>query len=129
MVSRDTSVHAGVVAVSIAALLVLSWLFPDAESSIVTFAVLVCYGFVLAGAHLFLAWLGDDGVVPVSSRWRFVGLVAGVVVLAAVAVSTEPVSIGPVSSDFVLAVVAVAGILVYWVLEAGSGYEAATRES
>jgi len=126
MVSKDTTVHAAVVAVSIAALLVLSWTFPDVESPVLTFAVLVLYGFVLAGAHLFLAWLGEDGIVPTTSRWRFVGLVAGVVVLAAVAVLTDPISLGPVSSDFVLAVVAIAGILAYWVLEANSGYEEAT---
>ena len=127
MVSRDTRVHAAVVAVSILALLAFSWAFPDTESPVLVFAVLVVYGFILAGAHLFLAWLGEDGVVPVSSRWRFVGIVAGVLLLGAISLVTDPVQLGPVSSDFVLAVVAVAGILVYWVLEASSGYADATE--
>jgi hypothetical protein len=129
MVSSDTAVHAAVVAVSIAALLVLNWAFPNLDSSVLTFVGLVCYGFVLGGAHLVLAVLGTDGVVPVTSRWRFVGLVAGVVGLAAVSAFTDPVPLGPVSSDLVLGVVAVAGILAYWVLEAASGYEDATVQS
>lgn len=122
MVSRDTTVHAAVVAVSIAALLALSWAFPGVESPVLAVGVLVCYGFVLAGAHFFLAWRGEDGVVPVTSRWRFVGVVAGVLVLGAVSLVTDSVSFGPVSSDFVLAVLALVGILAYWVLEARSGY-------
>jgi len=129
MVSRDTRVHAAVVAVSILVLLALSWAFPDTESPVLVFASLIVYGFVLAGAHLFLAWLGEGGVVPVSSRWRFVGIVAGVLLLGAISLVTDPVQMGPVSSDFVLSVVAVAGILVYWVLEASSGYAEATEES
>jgi hypothetical protein len=129
MVSRDTRLHAAVVAVSILVLLGLSLAFPDTDSPVLVFAVLVVYGFVLAGAHLFFAWLGEDGVVPVSSRWRFVGIVAGVLLLGAVSLVTDPVQLGPVTSDFVLAVVAVAGILVYWVLEAGAGYAEATGES
>ncbi|MFB6196620.1 MAG: hypothetical protein ABEI80_10645 [Haloplanus sp.] len=127
MVSRDTTVHAAVVAASVAALLALSWTFPDADGPVLTLVVLVLYGFVLAGAHLFLAWLGEDGVVPVSSRWRFVGVVAGVLVLGGVSLVTDPVSLGPVSSDFVFAVLAVAGILAYWVLEARSGYAEASE--
>ena len=129
MVSSDTTVHAAVVAVSIVTLLALNWAFPGVESSVLTFLGLVCYGFVLAGAHLVLAVLGRDGVVPVASRWRFVGLVAGVVGLAAVSAFTDPVPLGPVSSDLVLAVLAVTGLLAYWALEAASGYEDATVES
>jgi hypothetical protein len=129
MVSRDTRVHAAVVAVSILALLAFDWAFPDTDSPVLVFAVLVVYGFVLAGAHLFLAWLGAGGVVPVASRWRFVGVVAGVLALGAISLVTDPVQLGPVTSDFVLAVVAVAGILAYWVLEASSGYAEATGGS
>jgi hypothetical protein len=129
MVSRDTRVHAAVVAVSILVLLALNWAFPDTESPVLVFAVILVYGFILAGAHLFLAWLGESGVVPVASRWRFVGVVAGVLLLGAISLVTDPVQLGPVTTDFVLAVVAVSGILVYWVLEASSGYAEATGES
>ena len=127
MVSRDTRVHAAVVAVSILVLLAFGWAFPDADSPVLLFALLVVYGFVLAGAHLFLAVRGEGGVVPVSSRWRFVGVAAGVLVLGAISLVTDPVQLGPVTSDFVLAVVAAVGVLAYWILEAGSGYADATE--
>ncbi|MEF8853196.1 MAG: hypothetical protein V5A28_12400 [Haloarculaceae archaeon] len=129
MVSRDTTVHAAVVTVSVAALLALGWAFPDVAPPVLTLALLVLYGFVLAGAHLFLAWRGEGGAVPVSSRWRFVGVVAGVLVLGGISLLTDPVSLGPVSSDSVLAALAVAGILAYWLLEARSGYADASDGS
>jgi hypothetical protein len=129
MVSRDTAVHAVVVAVAIAALFALNLSFPDLDGSVLTVAVLGCYGLVLGGAHLFLAWSGDDGLVPVASRWRFVGVVAGVVVLGVTSLVTDPVSLGPVSSDAVLTVVAVTGVLGYWALEARSGYAESTSGS
>ncbi len=129
MVSRDTAVHAVVVAVAIAALFALNLSLPDLDGSVLTVAVLGCYGLVLGGAHLFLAWSGDDGLVPAASRWRFVGVVAGVVLLGATSLVTDPVSLGPVSSDVVLTVVAVTGVLGYWALEARSGYAESTSES
>lgn len=95
MVSRDTAVHAVVVAVAIAALFALNLSFPDLDGSALTVAVLGCYGLVLGVTSLV----------------------------------TDPVSLGPVSSDVVLTVVAVTGVLGYWALEARSGYAESTSGS
>lgn len=124
MVSRDTSVHAAVVAIAIAAVLAINWAYPSIDSPALAFVTLFFYGLVLAGAHLFLAWLGEDGIVPVASRWRFVGLVAVVLALVAGVLLTDPVDVLGVSSHAILAGLAVVGTLVYWVLEARDGYEA-----
>jgi hypothetical protein len=125
MASRDTAVHAAVVALAVVLLVALNALFPDLESRTVTFAVLLLYGLVLAGAHLFLAWLGEDGIVPVASRWRFVGMVALVLLLMGVVLLSDPVTVAGVSSDAVVTVLGVGVVLAYWVLEAGEGYQEA----
>jgi len=41
MVSRDTTVHAAVVAVAIAAIVALNWAFPDGEGPLLVFVTLV----------------------------------------------------------------------------------------
>lgn len=122
MVSRDTTVHAAVVIVSIAAVVAINWAYPDLESSALTFVLLGFYGLILAGAHLFLAWLGEDGVVPVSSRWRFVSLVVVGLGLLAIVLLTDPIAVGSLNSDVILTALAVLAVLGYWVLEASEGY-------
>ncbi|QPV62216.1 hypothetical protein I7X12_15935 [Halosimplex litoreum] len=120
MVSRDTSVHLVVVALAMAGLTAALWLPSDPAVMAVAFA-----GYnatVLAGAHLYLAWRGEDGLVPVASRWRFVAAVAAVLSLVALAAFTDPVSIGPVSSDAVLRGSAAVVALTYLVVEARDGY-------
>jgi len=127
MVSRDTTVHLTVVALALAGLAALTRLPTDPA---VTAVALVGYnGAVLAGAHLYLAWRGEDGLVPVASRWRFVAAVAIVSSLAALAFVTEAVPIGPVSSDAVLRGGAVAAALAYLVVEARDGYRESTAET
>jgi hypothetical protein len=120
MLSRDTTVHLTVVALAMVGLTAALWLPSDPAVMAVAFAGY--NGAILAGAHLYLAWRGEDGIVPVASRWRFVAAVAAVLSLAALAFVTDPVSLGPVTSDAVLrggaAVVAVA----YLVVEARDGY-------
>lgn len=122
MVSRDTTVHAVVVALAIVAVVALNALFPDQQGPTVTFVALLLYGLILAGAHLFLAWLGDDGLVPVKSRWRFVGVVALLVALVGVLLFTGPVTVAGVSSHAVATVLGVGVALAYWILEASAGY-------
>jgi len=127
MVSRDTTVHLTVVALALAGLAALTRLPTDPA---VTAVALVGYnGAVLAGAHLYLAWRGEDGLVPVASRWRFVAAVAAVLSLVALAVLTDPVSLGPVTSEAVLAGGAAAVALGYLVVEARDGYRESTAEN
>jgi len=120
MLSRDTTVHLTVVALAMLGLTVALWL--PADPAVMVVAVAGYNGAVLAGAHLYLAWRGEDGIVPVASRWRFVAAVAAVLSLAALAFATDPVSLGPVSSDAVLHGAAAAVALAYLVVEARDGY-------
>jgi len=120
MVSRDTTVHLTVVALTMVGMTVALWLPSDPAVMAVVFAAY--NGAVLAGAHLYLAWRGEDGLVPVASRWRFVAAVAAVLSLAALAFVTDPVSLGPVTSDAVLRGGAVVVAVAYLVAEARDGY-------
>jgi len=126
MLSRDTRVHLSVVGLAVAGLAVGSQLTPDPLGPLAIIGVLLYNGLVLAGAHLYLAWRGEDGLVPVASRWRFIGAVAIVLVLGGISLLTDPVSVGPVSSDGLLAGFAVLVAVSYLLLEASAGYRAST---
>ncbi|WP_135362750.1 hypothetical protein [Halosimplex halophilum] len=126
MVSRDTTVHLTVVALALAGLAAVTQ-FPSDPA--VTALVLVGYnGAVLAGAHLYLAWRGEDGIVPVAARWRFVAAVAAVLSLAALTVLTDPVTIGPLASDALLGFAAAVVAVGYQFVEARDGYRESTAD-
>src|SRR6056297_3451302 len=117
MVSRDTTVHATVVALALASMAALSRLAPQTDSALAVAAALGFNGAVLAGAHLYLARRGEDGIVPVSTRWRFVATVGVVLFLAGVGSLTDPVPVGPVTSDTLLTAAGVAVALAYLAVE------------
>lgn len=123
MVSGDTAVHVAVVVVTVALFgaAPLLGLGPDSPATRAA-GFVVFYGLVLGGSHLVLAARGEGGPVPVSSRWRFLGALAVVLVLVAVAILTDPVALGPVSSRTAIAVGIVATMAGYWLLEARDGY-------
>ncbi|WP_436906960.1 hypothetical protein [Halosimplex marinum] len=125
MVSRDTRVHLTVVALALAGVALVSQAF-DVTSPVAVVGYLLYNGAVLAGAHLYLAWRGEDGLVPVAARWRFVAAVAAVVVLGTIVALTDPVSVGPVSSDGLLAVIAGTVAVGYLFAEARDGYREST---
>ena len=121
MVSRDTRVHLTVVALALAGVALLSQTFGFTDPVAVVGYVLY-NGAVLAGAHLYLAWRGEDGLVPVASRWRFVAAVAVVLSLGGVVALTDSVAMGPVTSDALLAGIAGAVAVGYLIVEARDGY-------
>ncbi|MFC7142305.1 hypothetical protein ACFQMA_21005 [Halosimplex aquaticum] len=129
MVSRDTAVHVTVVALAFAGMAVLSPFVFDAESPVAFAALAAFNGVVLAGAHLYLAWRGEDGLVPVSSRWRFVGAVGVIVALGAASAVTDPVAVGPVTTDGLLAAIGGVVAIGYLFLEARSGYRESADET
>lgn len=128
MVSRETLFHAAVAGVALLLALVTTWAFPDAGSTVRALALMVLYGLVYAGGHLLLALRGRDGSVPVSARWRFVALVAVLVVLGAVAYLTDPVDAGPVTTDDLLGAVGVGAAVAYLAVEGVSGYRASVAD-
>lgn len=79
---------------------------------------------VFGGAHLYLAVRGEDGSVPVASRWRFLAALGAVATAALVGVAFRDViesatglGVGAIGYAF-FGVVALA----YLALEARSGY-------
>lgn len=127
MVSRDTKYHALAVVTAVGSLVVLQTLVPEGGGLVgraVAFVVL--YGLVLGGAHLALALRGEDGLVPVASRWRFLRLVAVLLSLGAVAIVTDPVPVGPVTSFDLLAAAAGVAVVGYLTAEARGGYREST---
>ncbi|WP_459194996.1 hypothetical protein [Halosimplex sp. J119] len=129
MVSRDTAVHVTVVLLAFASMAALSPLVFDAESPLAALALVAFNGTVLAGAHLYLAWRGEDGLVPVSARWRFVAAVGVIVALGGVAVLTDPGTVGPLTTDGLIAGIGGAVALGYLFLEARDGYRESTEVS
>ncbi|WP_436923767.1 hypothetical protein [Halosimplex amylolyticum] len=129
MVSRDTAVHVTVVALAFASLAALSPSVVDAESPFAVVAFVAFNGVVLAGAHLYLAWRGEDGLVPVSARWRFVATVGAIVGLGVIAALTDPVAVGPLTTDGLLAALGGLVALGYLFVEARAGYRESTTEA
>lgn len=79
---------------------------------------------VFGGAHLYLAVRGEDGSVPVASRWRFLAALGAVAVAALLAIafgdaieSAVGVGVRGIGVGFVLVVG-----LAYLVAEARAGY-------
>lgn len=123
MVSRDTQVHIGAITVAVLFLAAVSVSGLDTGPLAVAAAV-VFYAIVFGGAHFYLALRGEDGVVPVASRWRYLAMLAvlfaGVLIAGAgggrtlVGVTVEQLGAG----------LAVGAIVVYLVVEGVAGYRA-----
>lgn len=129
MVSRDTTVHIGAVMLALLVFLVLELLnigSGDGEVSIVVF--LLVYGLVFGGAHLYLALRGEDGMVPVAARWRYIAMI--LVLLGAGAVSLEygNRTIASVELNTIALLVAVLTLVAYFVTENVSAYRTSMTE-
>lgn len=98
MVSRDTTVHVAALLVGVGALLVAEYAevgFGTGPESIAV--LLVFYAISLGGAHLYLAVRGEDGLIPVESRWRYVATLAVLLATAAVIAIAGDRTVGPVA--------------------------------
>lgn len=129
MVSRDALAHVGAVLLAGGLLLVVDRLGVGAGTTRWTAALaLLVYGLVLGGSHLYLALRGEDGMVPVAARWRYLAalavlLGAGAVTLYAGEYTVASVEFGSVAS----AAVAVT-VVGYLVAESVAGYRASRPE-
>jgi hypothetical protein len=130
MVSRETAVHASAVFLGIMVLLAAESLFDiGADSPVLSGVVIVLfYGLVLGGAHLYFALRGEDGIVPVESRWRFVALLAVVLGSGAVAAYGQDTTVGPLDLRALGLGVTLVAALAYVVSEAASGYRSSQSE-
>lgn len=128
MVSRDTRVQA-VVGLLAFAVLIAASRFGYAEDGPAALVILVVfYGLFFGGAHLYLAIRGDGGVIPVESRWRYVGALA-VVILSAVLIATVgDRSFGPTTVETVGFGVIGLTAIGYLIAESTAGYRASRAE-
>lgn len=123
MVSRDTKVQLGTVATTLIAFLGAEYagLLPDAGPALGA-VVLVFYGAIFGGSHLYLAVRGEDGMVSVRSRWRYIATLAVVLLAGIVYVVAGDVTVGPVTAGTVAFVVAGTAAALYLVAESIDAY-------
>ena len=114
MVSRDTKVHLATIAVLLGA--EYAGLLPDAGPGL-GILVVVSYGAIFGGSHLYLALRGDEGMVSVRSRWRYVATLAAVLSAGIVYVVAGGVTVGPATVGTVALVVAGIAAATYLVVE------------
>lgn len=127
MVSRDTKVHLATIAATLAVLLGMEYagLLPDTGPGIGVL-VLVSYGAIFGGSHLYLAVRGDEGMVPVRSRWRYVVTLAVVLLAGIVYVLAGSVTVGSVSVGTAALVVAGIAAAAYLVTESIDAYRSSS---
>ena len=123
MVARDTKAHLGAIAATLLVLLVAEYagLLPDGGPALGV-VVLVSYGAIFGGSHLYLAIRGDEGMVSVRSRWRYVATLAVVLVSGIVYVLAGGVTVGQVAVGTVALVVAGLVAIAYLLAESIDAY-------
>jgi len=130
MLSKDTTVQLGAVLVAVALMVVATRVgFMDGSPLVRGSFALLFYGLVFGGAHLYLAVRGEDGMVPVEARWRYVGMVAVLLGAGALLLVGGDRTVGPVAVQAVGTAVVVLTLLAYFVLEAIAGYRATNGQS
>ncbi|MFC6769781.1 hypothetical protein [Natrinema soli] len=78
MVSRELSAQIGAFSVAFLLLLVAAYFDVGVGTGPAAIAVALLFnGIIFGGAHLYLALRGDDGMVPVEARWRYVAMLGG----------------------------------------------------
>lgn len=129
MVSRDTAVHVQAVLLAFLVLAFLSAYDAGPETGPASVAAfLVFYGLVLGGAHFYLAIRGEDGLIPVEARWRYVVALAVLLVAGAVLLLGGEYTVGPVATETIATVVIVVTAVAYLVTESIAGYRATRSE-
>jgi hypothetical protein len=123
VLSRETAVHGVFVFVAVSAVVVAEYtgVLPESGPAAGVVSVLV-FGAIFGGAHLSYAVRGADGTVPVTARWRYVGLLAVLVAVGTLVAVGGDRSLGPVSVRTVGTVVGVLALATYLVTESVAGY-------
>lgn len=124
MPSRETIVQAGVGVLALAVFFAVPRIFGISDPTISVVASVLLNALIFGGAHLVLAILGEGNEdYPVTARWRTVGLVAALAVLALVAYGLSTATSLPQQWIHGGAVTgAVVVIVSFWYLEARDGY-------
>lgn len=124
MVSRETGVHVICVVAGFAALAALTVTGVTESFGGQVLALGLFYGLTFGGAHLYFALRGqgDGAMVPVTGRWRFVGLVAALTVLAIAFLSASDAEIAGVAAGTLAAWAFALLLFVYFLVEGVAGY-------
>lgn len=122
MVSRETRIQIVVGVLATAMLIAVTSLTEPTNSTVYASVLLVYYGMIFGGTHLYFTWRGQDGSVPIDSRRRFLLTLLAVLILGAIGAFGPDTRVGGVSTDALLAWIAVTILLLYWMLEARAGY-------
>ena len=81
------------------------------------------YFIIFAGVHVYLGIRGEGGAITVDARWRFVSVVAVVLILGTVAVFVESrQSVNGIDMGLTIGVVALLVFVGYFVYEIREGY-------
>ncbi|MCU4799552.1 hypothetical protein OB920_04090 [Halobacteria archaeon HArc-gm2] len=128
MLSRETRVHVLCVVVGVAAFGVLAVTSITETPGGQVLAIGVFYGLSHAGAHLYFALRGEDGMIPVSSRWRFVGVVAALVVLMVVLATAREIEIAGVTVGSIAGWTYGFLVIAYFLVEGVAGYRQTIQE-
>ena len=125
MISRGTSVHivAVVVCITVLGILESTDFGPELGSPPIV-GFLLFYGLVLGGAHFYLAVRGEDGLIPVDARWRYVAALVVLLVAGAGTVYGGDRTVATIELETVGTVVIVLTVVAYFVTESVAGYRA-----
>ncbi|MHB9288466.1 hypothetical protein ACKVMT_15655 [Halobacteriales archaeon Cl-PHB] len=129
MVSRDTLVHLVAVLHAFAAWVLAVAILPSRvlEDWNIVF-LLVFQGIAFGGAHLYLAVRGDDGMVPVAARWRYVGMLGLVLAAVGLPFYAGDQTVGNIELAWHGRVFVVLTVVVYLVVEGVESYRDARPE-
>jgi len=129
MISRDTTVHIGAVLLAILLFMLIEYLNIWTErGDLSVVAALLIYGLVFGGAHFYLALRGEDGMIPVVARWRYVALLCVLLLTAAVSIMYGTQTIAGIEISTIALLVAVFTLVVYLVTENISAYRTSMAE-
>jgi len=127
MVSRDTTVQTVAVVVAMTLGGLSSQLSGD-SSGIPLLLGAASYIVVFAGSHIYLALRGNDEMVPVTARRRFVALVALAATAIVVGVTYGTATVAGARLSTLLGIAVAILFMCYWLYEARDGYVASRRQ-
>jgi len=126
MISRETAVHLVAVGLAFGCLLAADAATDGPVPSVLAF--LLFYGLVLGGAHFYLAVRGEDGMVPVASRWRYVTLLAVLFATGAVIAYWGDRTVATIELESIGTVIIGLTLVAYLLAESIDGYRASRAE-
>ena len=129
MLSTETRIHVGAVSLAIVVVAVASVTGVLSEPGLASSITgLIAYGLLFGGGHLYLAVRGEDGLVPVAARWRYLAMLGILLGTGGLLLLGSERQVGPIAVETVGTAVVVGTIVGYFLVEGIAGYRN-TREA